>query len=199
MAVRQLRLQSFTPSPTCRPHEVSGRLGNCTRSGRGLYAFIELSSAATSRGIRQLFEYIIYKMLINLQSCNQTPNRIPVRSPRGRGLPRVNLFKMMVMAMVTAAVLSSARSASSPSCFWAVEHPPDRLARTQRCGAANRPWRRPSRCAHAHGQSIRTERASFQKSPKGNVKPLPCPVCRVVTKVARGQASSLLKVFTLLR
>jgi len=35
--------------------------------------------------------------------------------------------------------------------------------------------------------------------PQGNVKPLPCPVCRVVTEVARGRADSLLKNFALLR
>ena len=35
--------------------------------------------------------------------------------------------------------------------------------------------------------------------PEGNVKPLPCPVCRVVTNVERGRADSLLKVFSLLR
>ena len=35
--------------------------------------------------------------------------------------------------------------------------------------------------------------------PEGNVKPLPCPVCRVVTEVPRGQAASLQKNFALLR
>ena len=35
--------------------------------------------------------------------------------------------------------------------------------------------------------------------PQGNVKPLPCPMCRVVTEVARGQAASLQKIFALLR
>ena len=35
--------------------------------------------------------------------------------------------------------------------------------------------------------------------PKGDVKPLPCPVCRVVTEVARGQAANLTKNFLLLR
>ena len=35
--------------------------------------------------------------------------------------------------------------------------------------------------------------------PEGNVKPLPCPVCRVVTDVARGRADSLQKNFALLR
>ena len=35
--------------------------------------------------------------------------------------------------------------------------------------------------------------------PQGNVKPLPCPVRRVVTEVTRGQAASLQKNFALLR
>ena len=35
--------------------------------------------------------------------------------------------------------------------------------------------------------------------PQGNIKPLPCPVCRVVTEVARGRADSLQKNFALLR
>ena len=41
--------------------------------------------------------------------------------------------------------------------------------------------------------------ASQGAGPRGSLKPLPCPVCRVVTEVERGRADSLLKNFPLLR
>jgi len=53
------------------------------------------------------------------------------------------------------------------------------------------------RCGHCACQNCYAK--MLAKVPQGNVKPLPCPVCRVVTEVARGQADSLQKNFALLR
>ena len=58
--------------------------------------------------------------------------------------------------------------------------------------------RRILRCGHCACQNCYAKMLA-KVPPEGNIKPLPCPVCRVVTEVDRGQASSLLKVFSLLR
>ena len=54
------------------------------------------------------------------------------------------------------------------------------------------------RCGHCACQNCYAKMLA-KVPPQGNVKPLPCPVCRVVTEVARGQAASLQKNFALLR
>ena len=50
---------------------------------------------------------------------------------------------------------------------------------------------------HCAGQNCYAK--MLAKVPRGSLKPLPCPVCRVVAKVERGRADSLLKNFPLLR
>ena len=54
------------------------------------------------------------------------------------------------------------------------------------------------RCGHCACQNCYAKMLA-KVPPQGDVKPLPCPVCRAVTEVARGQAASLPKVFSLLR
>ena len=54
------------------------------------------------------------------------------------------------------------------------------------------------RCGHCACQNCYAKMLA-KVPPEGNVKPLPCPVCRVVTEVERGRADSLLKNFALLR
>ena len=73
-----------------------------------------------------------------------------------------------------------------PFCFEAYSDQFDqRVPRILRCGHCA--------CQNCYAKML----APVQ--PQGNVKPLPCPVCRVVTEVARGQAANLTKNFLLLR
>ena len=78
-------------------------------------------------------------------------------------------------------------AAECPFCFEAYrdDESGQRVPRILRCGH--------SACQNCYAKML------AKVPPQGNVKPLPCPVCRVVTEVARGRADSLPKVFLLLR
>ena len=54
------------------------------------------------------------------------------------------------------------------------------------------------RCGHSACQNCYAKMLA-KVPPEGNLKPLPCPVCREVTEIERGRADSLPKNFLLLR